>query len=148
MAHNFHAFMVDITMHLSHAYVQVDIMARDALDSSAPQLQQAVALHALAALVAAGAASPSALPTTTPAAGLVAGSSAGGSLAGASHALEVTTMCPQCEPHCVHSMNHNVPEYDQMCPQGHHSVPTIYSRRPHDVATVCPRLHACSQRMP
>jgi len=69
--------------------VLVDIMARDALDSSAPQLQQAVALHALAALVAAGAASPSALPTTTPAAGLVAGSSAGGSLAGALYAHNV-----------------------------------------------------------
>lgn len=41
-------------------------MARDALDSSAPQLQQAVALHALSALVAVSAASASS-PTALPA---------------------------------------------------------------------------------
>jgi len=64
-------------------------MARDALDSSAPQLQQAVALHALAALVAAAAASPTALPPT-PAGGVTVGTAAAaGSLAGALYAHNV-----------------------------------------------------------
>lgn len=35
-------------------HLQVDIIARDALDAAAPQLQQAVALHLLASLVSAG----------------------------------------------------------------------------------------------
>ena len=76
---------------------QVDVIARDALDSSAPQLQQAVALHALSALVAVSAASATAAPysagaTTTSAPG-VRGGAFGGELAASAVILHSRTGC-------------------------------------------------------